>query len=260
MNHLVPAYLPPFVLLGTVGTIATLLFGLYRALRRTAWPAPGRLRAFWSLAAILVAWSIAALVPVRLGFYQGTPTRIPTIPFGLLIPIAAGVMLFWRWPLLRRVIGAVPQEWIVSVQVYRALGFIFLVLYASGRLPREFAWPAGAGDVLVGLLAPFAGLAYARGSSGSANFVRAWNLFGLADLVVALTTGFLSSPSQFQMLAFDRPNELIGAFPLAMVPVFLVPLSVLLHLASLEKLRPVQTGPHAYPISAARSVPANAAD
>ncbi len=259
MNQLVPAYLPPFVLLGTVGTIAALLFGLHRALRRTAWQARDRSRAFWGLATILVAWSVAAFVPVRLGFYQGTPTRIPTIPFGLLIPIAAGVVLFWRWPLLKRVIDAVPQEWIVSVQAYRVLGFIFLVLYAGGRLPREFAWPAGAGDVLVGLLAPLAGLAYARGSSGSANFVRTWNLFGLADLVVAVTTGFLTSPSQFQALAFDRPNELIGAFPLAMIPVLLVPLSVLLHLASLKKLRSTETGPHTS-ISAALPLPTNAAD
>ena len=256
MNHLVPAYLPPFVLVGTVGTIAALLFGLHRALRRTPWPARDRRRAFWSITAILVAWSIAAFMPVRAGFYQGTPARIPTIPFGLLIPISAGLALFWCWPLLRRIIGAIPQEWIVSVQAYRALGFIFLVLYASGRLPREFAWPAGAGDALVGLLAPFVGLAYARGSRGSANFVRAWNLFGLADLVVAVTTGFLSSPSQFQTLALDRPNELIGAFPLAMIPVFLVPLSVLLHLASLEKLSAKESGP----INAVRSVPVNAVD
>jgi hypothetical protein len=33
------------------------------------------------------------------------------------------------------------------------------------------------------------------------------------------------------------------SFPLAMVPVFLVPLSMLLHLASLEKLRQAETGP-----------------
>jgi hypothetical protein len=63
------------------------------------------------------------------------------------------------------------------------------------------------------------------------------NLFGLADLVVAVTTGFLTSPSAFQLFAFDLPNELISQFPLVLIPVFLVPLSVLLHLASLTKLR-----------------------
>jgi hypothetical protein len=52
-----------------------------------------------------------------------------------------------------------------------------------------------------------------------------------------VTTGFLTSPSAFQLFAFDLPNELISQFPLVLIPVFLVPLSVLLHLASLTKLR-----------------------
>jgi hypothetical protein len=53
---------------------------------------------------------------------------------------------------------------------------------------------------------------------------------------VAITTAFLTSPSPLQVLMFDRPSDLISAFPLVMIPVFLVPLAVLLHLASLTKL------------------------
>jgi hypothetical protein len=67
--------------------------------------------------------------------------------------------------------------------------------------------------------------------------VFVWNIFGIADLVIAVTTGFLTSPSPLQRFAFDRPNELITAFPLVLIPVFLVPLAVLLHFASLAKLR-----------------------
>ena len=99
-----------------------------------------------------------------------------------------------------------------------------------------FAWPAGLGDVLAGVLAPVVAIAYRRGPRENADLVTAWNLFGLADLVVAVTMGFLCSPP-FQLLAFDLPNELISRFPLVLVPVFIVPLSVLLHLASLTKLR-----------------------
>jgi hypothetical protein len=80
-------------------------------------------------------------------------------------------------------------------------------------------------------------MAYMRRVRGSAGMLRAWNRLGIADLVVAVTTGFLTSPSPVQLLALDRPNELITAFPLAMIPVFLVPLAVLLHLASWQKLR-----------------------
>jgi len=57
---------------------------------------------------------------------------------------------------------------------------------------------------------------------------------GLLDLAIAVTTGFLTSP--FQMYAFDVPNELITANPLVLVPVFGVPLPVLLHVASLINL------------------------
>jgi len=107
-------------------------------------------------------------------------------------------------------------------------------------LPGAFAWPAGVGDVIVGLLAPVVGIAYMGGVRGSTGLLRAWNLLGIADLVVAVTTGFLTSPSPLQLLALDRPNELISSFPLAMIPAFLVPLSLLLHLASLQKRRQLE--------------------
>lgn len=142
MNSSLPGYLLPYVLTGTLATLAAVLFGLQRELKLARWPARDRLQAFSSGAALLVAWFFVALWLSWLGFYRGTPSRIPTIQYGLLIPILAGVALFWRSPILRSVVEAVPQECIVSVQLFRALGLIFLVLYAGGRLPGAFAWPA----------------------------------------------------------------------------------------------------------------------
>ena len=233
----VPGYLPPYILIGTVAIIAVVLVGLYRALRRAEWPEQDRTRAFLSVTVLLVGWYLATLLLAWFEFYRGARARIPTIQYGLLVPIIVGVVLVWKWKLLGRVIDAVPQQWIVGVQLYRALGLMFLVLYAAGRLPGAFALPAGVGDMIVGVVAPFVGVAYARNPHHAAGLVRAWNLFGIADLIVAVGTGLLTSPSPIQMLAFDAPNELISAFPLVMVPVFLVPLSILLHLASLKKLR-----------------------
>ncbi len=213
------------------------MFGLERALRLTGLPVRERKGALWGGSAVLVAWFLASLALSCSGFYQRTIFQAPTLPFGLLIPIAAGVVLFWRAPLFRRLVESVPPSWIVGVQVFRVEGFIFLALLAEGRLPGVFAWPAGVGDMIVGLLAPVVAIASARGVRGSAGWLRVWNLLGIVDLVVAITTGFLSSPSPLQAFAFDSPNELISAFPLVMIPVFLVPLAFLLHLASLYKLR-----------------------
>jgi hypothetical protein len=241
MNNLVPSYLLPYILLGSIAVVVAVVFGLHRALRLSDWSAQSRSRAFWSVSTLLVAWYFAALVPSWLGLYQGTPSSIPSIQYGLLIPIVGGVALFCRWSTLRRIVELVPQSWIVGVQAFRVLGAIFLVLYAAGRMPGVLAWPAGVNDVIVGLLAPLVGIAYSRGLRRSSVLLRAWNLFGIADLVVAVATGLLTSPSRLQMLALDKPNELINSFPLVMVPVFLVPLAVLLHLASLEKLRAAES-------------------
>lgn len=230
-------FLTVAVLGGSVATVAAVLLGVHRALKSAGWADRDRRQATGSIAALLIVWFAAALVPSWLGFYHGSASRIPTIQYGLLLPIVAGVALFWRWGLLRRVVEAVPLKWFAGIQFFRVEGAIFLILLAAGRLPGVFAWPAGVGDIAVGLLAPVVAAAYARNPRAAAGRLRAWNLLGITDLVVAVTTGFLSSPSQFQLFAFDRPNLLISAFPLVMIPVFLVPLAMLLHLASLKKLR-----------------------
>jgi len=237
MNYPVPAYLTPYMLTGMIIVIATLLFGLRSALRRSTWPERDQANAFWSVSLLLVGWFVVAVVTSIAGYYRPPSGRPPTIQYGLLAPIVVGVLLFRSWPLLRRAFDIVPSNWLVGVQLYRVLGVIFLILYAGGHLPGLFALPAGLGDTLVGIMAPLVAVSFARSPEHSARRVRLWNLLGIADLVIAVTMGFLTSPSPFQIAAFDRPSGLIAMFPLSLLPVFAIPMSILLHLASLQKLR-----------------------
>jgi hypothetical protein len=238
-----PVLFRPHVLVASLAAVITLSWGLRSAISRAELPARAapQLLDRHNSARRLV---FRRLLPSWLGFYHGTPQRIPTLEFGLLLPIIAGVIFYRRSSALRRIIAAASQGQLVGIQLYRVLGIIFLVLFVGGAMPGVFALPAGIGDFAVGLAAPAVALALARGLRGSAGLARAWNLFGLADLLVAVTTGFLSSPSPIQKLAFDNPNTLITAFPLVMIPVFLVPLAVLLHFASLTKLGLIQPSSH----------------
>jgi hypothetical protein len=244
MSHAMSGFWDWCLLAESLAVLTAITYGLQRALKLAKWPDREGVRATWEIMALLAAWFVAALLLSVSGFFRATPSGVPTIQYGLLIPIITGVGLFWGWPLLKRAVEAVPQEWLVSLQVYRVLGLIFLVLYAQGRAPGLFALPAGWGDVAVGLLAPLVGIFYARRQRDAAGFVLAWNFLGLVDLIVALTAGFLTAPSRLQMYAFDRPNTLIGAFPLVLIPVFIVPLSILLHFASLYKLRQAHGARH----------------
>jgi hypothetical protein len=212
MNNPTP-FLTIYVLVAGVATVITILWGMHAAISRAELPARGQRRSFWAGTTLLVGWFLAALSLSWLGLYQGTRTRIPTVEFGLLLPIIAGLMFYWRSDDLKRIIAAAPQSLLVGVQLYRVEGIIFLVLFFAGAMPGVFAIPAGTGDVAVGLLAPAIAFAFAHGLRGSTGLVRAWNVLGLADLAVAVTTGFLSSPSPIQSVAIGNEHTDHGIPP-----------------------------------------------
>ena len=128
-----------------------------------------------------------------------------------------------------------------AIQAWRFAGFGFLALFSYGVLPGTFAWPAGVGDMAIGLTAPWVALAIIRrpGFIGSKPFL-AWNLFGILDLVVAVSSGALNS-----VLATGIPGEVTTApmaqLPLVLIPGYLVPLFVMLHLAALFQARRAPT-------------------
>ncbi len=232
----VPNYITWTILLSSIGIVAAALAGLRVAVNRAGWGEAQRVSTLRAAAVVLPLWFAVALALSAAGAFRGVANRPPTIQFGIFVPVVVGAVWLWRSETAARLIEAVPQSWLVGLQFYRVLGLIFLLLNAQGKLPSLFALPAGNGDVAVGLLAPVVAVAWAREVAGRELMVRTWNLLGLLDLAVAVTTGFLTSPSPLQMYAFDAPNVLISTFPLVLVPVFGVPLAVLLHLASLIKL------------------------
>lgn len=233
----IPAYLPYFVFAGTAVAIVAILYGLHRSLVQAKWPPSHRARTFRASAVILLGWLAVSVTLGALGVDHVNSTQVPTIQYGILLPIVVGALLIWRSETAKSIIAAVPQPWLVGVQLYRALGVIFLILYATGKLPSLFAWPAGIGDIAVGLVAPIVGLAYARAPRDTAGLVAAWNVFGILDLMIAVGTGFLTAPSLLVPFESQPTSELMTVLPMVMIPVYLVPLSIVLHLASLAKLR-----------------------
>ena len=233
-----PAYLWVFMVFANFVISGLLLFGVNAALERAA-TAPGRRRHIVrSTALLLSAWLGLSMVLGSLDVFQGGGDhKVPWIAFAVLIPIILGIRMIRRSTAMREVVRAVPQSWLVGIQAYRGLGSIFLVLFGMNLLPGVFALPAGFGDVLVGLAAlPVAAL-YAGQRQGREGWLIAWNVLGIADLIVAVTAGFLSAPGPLQQLSLSQPNYLVGAYPLVLVPVFAVPLSIVLHAASLSKVR-----------------------
>jgi hypothetical protein len=106
-------------------------------------------------------------------------------------------------------------------QSFRSIGGIFILYWLYGLLPVGCALPAGLGDLIVGISAPFVARSIYAGKS-SRSFLIWWNLFGILDFIIAFTMGFfLNTPS---------------SYPLVLIPGLLVPIALGFHAYSLPKL------------------------
>lgn len=203
---------------------------------------PGTVRRFRVVAAVvLAAWPGLALLLAPPAAPAATldPYRLnPLIPAFLAGSIVAGLAAFALSRTLRRAVASASLPALVGAQLFRVIGAVFLALLAAGRLPAHFAKPAGWGDLAVSLSAPLVALALARGMAGARGIAIAWSLLGLLDLMVAvgMGTGLLAPLLAPELGARVPPVGAMGTFPMLVIPAFMVPLAVLLHLAVLWRL------------------------
>ncbi len=180
----------------------------------------------------LATWYLIIFWLGKIGFFGMTVANIPLIAPAFVILYFTGRSLY-RSMYLQEIFATVPLHWAIGVQIFRVMGYGFLSFYWLGLLPGEFAIPTGVGDVIVGLAAPFVAFLYLKGWQKLAIW---WNYLGIADLILSLTLGISTYPRPLQLLPTEIPNDLIALFPLVLVPLFAVPLSIFLHLFTLRRL------------------------
>jgi hypothetical protein len=186
------------------------------------------------LSAVLIGWLAVAQY---LGGAATTGTTLPIVLSGLLLPPTVAAIGLSQSKSITRLVAAIPLHWLVAAQVYRVAGGIVLVLWADGRMPWQFALPAGIGDITTGIVAVIVAAQLARNAIGAHRVTYAWCLFGIADIVVATIMGAMTSPAAAHLLALEAPNVLIASYPLVMHPFYGVPLALMLHGLVLWRLR-----------------------
>jgi hypothetical protein len=215
--------------------IVLVVAGPQRALNMPG--APDRRRSvLWGLGGFLTAWlSLVLILGLSSFFITDNTARAPRVAYAL-IPFALSIIWLLLSASFRGAIDRIPPQWIIVVQSNRILGALFLVAFAQGQLPALFAFPAGVGDVLVSLAAPIVAYLLMIKHPRAVSMGLLWNAFGILDLLLAIALGVLTSPGQLQRFAFDTPNLLMSAYPFVVIPVFGVPVWLLLHLVSLRGL------------------------
>jgi hypothetical protein len=196
------------------------LLGLALGVRRTALARGSQMATWLAVAVPLLAWYLLMNWIGQSDLYQSIPWARPV---AILAPPVIWLVLLMRSARMAAVFDAMPQSWLIGLQVYRTLGVVFLLLWAAGRAPAIFALPSGIGDATTGILALPVAL-YVQWRKPNWRIAGyGWNLFGLADLAIALSIAFfVASPGL--------------RYPAILIPTFMVPLGIILHSLSLWQL------------------------
>lgn len=205
------------------------------------------------LCAVLALWFLAAFFAAYIGVFAGGSLSMSVpIPLGLaaVLPIIAFAVWLGASRNFRNYVLSLNPAVLTAVHTWRIGGLAFVVLMAMGLLPAPFALPAGLGDFAIGVTAPFVAYALSKNALPSRVFV-AWQYAGIADLVVAVSTGVLSSPSKIGILAHGATTRIMGLLPLSLIPTFFVPLFVILHIICIAQTSRAKS--HVRPLRIAES-------
>jgi hypothetical protein len=188
--------------------------------------------------AALALWlGVVSFLGYRGAFATGADSPPLPIFLGLAIPLAVFFAAYFGWSAFRAFVLSADLRFVTAIQAWRWAGLGFLSLYAHGVLPGLFALPAGVGDMAIGVTAPWMVLRLIRQPSFAVSRRYAiWNLLGIVDFVVAVSMGTICS-GFIHGLALNVTTSAMAQLPLVLIPAYMVPFFIMLHVTALFQAR-----------------------
>jgi hypothetical protein len=188
----------------------------------------------------ILLWFLGSLIAGYYGVFA--QTGVPPIYLGLFIavPFVGFTGAYFANPRFRDFAHSISLPLIVGTHVWRYVGVFFVIAFLMGKLPPQFGIPEGGGDIIAAIYSLPLAFALRQGKPVRTAFI-AWNLFGLVDLISAITLGMLYSEGSLGFLRTGVSTALMTTFPVNLIPTFFVPLFILLHLLALARTREVGT-------------------
>ena len=160
------------------------------------------------------------------------------VALSVAIPVALFFAAYFGSARFRDFVLAQDLRVLTRLQHWRVIGFVFLPLYAFGVLPGVFAWPAGLGDVAVGLMAAVIVARIDRDPNYVTSRGLVWfHVAGLTDFVVAIITAGLTAGAFSVLVADGITSAPLDVWPMNLFPSFIVPIFIILQVVALLKVR-----------------------
>ena len=184
-------------------------------------------------------WAFAALLGGAMDAFN--QPDVPPVALGifLLAPIVGFILAYELSPGFKHAVDQIPLWMITVAHLWRLVGLGFVIGVLIHVLPPQFGYPEGFGDVIAALFCVPLAIAIRgnRRSSGLRTAFVVWNVYGLIDLLSAISMGILYSNGPLGVLRGDVSTALMVTFPVNLIPTFFVPLFILLHLLAIKRSR-----------------------
>ncbi|OGS70862.1 MAG: hypothetical protein A3F91_11745 [Flavobacteria bacterium RIFCSPLOWO2_12_FULL_35_11] len=169
---------------------------------------------------IIVFIIIWILITASLGYFD-VFLKLPIQAFGSYVFIIniLIVISYLKIKNLRSLINSIPLKLFAFINIFRIFAGL-LFLHFSDKLPEEFVYKAGYGDIVAGLLGASV---FIFGHRKITYYLL--NIFGLLDLVNALSIGM------FLNITGNPKMEFAAQFPILFIPLLIVT-----HINSLTRL------------------------
>jgi len=190
---------------------------------------PGKIKVVLTLYVVLI-WFLLVLGGSLLGTFAQYPLVFYLTVGGPVILGVSGYLLSAAFQRFVRSLVGDPFS-ITALQTYRVLGVAMAIQALRNALPTVFGLPAGFGDFFIGMTALLAAASWSSGTRLGKDVFVLWNVLGLLDLLIAVSTGVLAGFTSSGPVTM-APMRL---YPFSLVPAFGVPLAFILHFTGLAQ-------------------------
>lgn len=181
---------------------------------------------------LCAAWLLTVFAAALSGGFNASDGERPiAILAAILLPLVVFSLLYIGIRPFRHWVLGLDMRHLIMLHSWRMVGMGFVFLYFQDQLPALFALPAGLGDAMAAAGALFLVIAmYERASLVTARRIFTWNTFGLVDFLLAVSLGVLTRAGDVLHVNGVVDSNIMGSFPLALIPAFAVPFYMITHL------------------------------
>jgi hypothetical protein len=166
-----------------------------------------------------------------LGFFAKVDAIPPRFPLFFLFNFTMLFFLLRNHDKNTGFLNAIPAHWLVVFQSFRIfLELVVFALFLEGITPKEITFQGRSFEMLVGVAALPAGYFVWKGYY---KIGVTFNIFGLLSLVNIIFLAVFSFPTPFRLF---NENFLPTYFPGILIPLFIAPMAIFMHVLSLIQL------------------------